>query len=261
MTLYDFLYVDRERMASLYAQHHTGLLTALEFAHANTQTSGGQTDGGISVGVASGAISSSNSEAVADEVRRNLDPHDIILTDVLTFLIDGKHILSDPSKAKPGSFILLSGRLAILDYQMMVNALSKMDKKQHESMVSGTQKEKRDGLLGIRAFIGLAPDILHCVFATQSGTVAVGCIEREAFRGSTTKLIAQHGTWFPGQWEILAIADSGGDDPPAPELKFGQLAEASMTMIDAFRSLYSIGSANLSITPLLICRKLLTPSS
>lgn len=114
MILYDFLYIDHERVKSLYSQLYSGLLDAMESVA--EKVSGKSTSLQVG-GDPFGNVRKDATSSVSESKSERLDPHDLILRDVLQGLADNKFINEQPDTAVQGNLILLSGDLTVLNYE------------------------------------------------------------------------------------------------------------------------------------------------
>ncbi len=115
VALYDFLYKDSGRITSYYAQLFGGSLERHE--HSDSVSDGEERVGKLSAGVLSGDIKTSSQ--VQSSAKRVVNPHDVVTTDVLTFLTGGSHLHNDAVSAPHGSLIISEGTLGFLDKHMM----------------------------------------------------------------------------------------------------------------------------------------------
>lgn len=113
-TLYDFIFIDRPRVESIYSQLYSGLLNVIEklASESNTKTRVLQV-GGSPVGVMGHRVAHTTKESMTEKI----DPHDLILRDVLSGLVENDLVLFDAESAKPGDFVLLQGNLSLLDFE------------------------------------------------------------------------------------------------------------------------------------------------
>ncbi len=162
-TLYDFLYIDNDRVKSLYAQLFSGLLGAIEnvASESHTKSSDGQA-GGSPFGHVGHGRSTTEHESRLDRI----DPHDLVLRDVLQELSDKQFIKSDIDDMQPGSFVLLNGKVSILNfetYRYFMDILPGfMESKIKDSAPnkSKAKNEKKQKAKNIKNFFQLISDIV-----------------------------------------------------------------------------------------------------
>ena len=259
MTLYDFLYVDRERMRSLYAQQYTGLLQNLEKESVSTKNTSVE----IGAGVAVVNGKHERGEQLTESKKDILDPHDIILTDVMTFLVDHSYIFRDDQILEPGNIVLAPGSFSTFDYGMLCDVLSAMPQSFIDRIalqaVPGAGKSKNDArkdfLNGIKVISKLLPGLMQILLVSKNASFS-GVVTRDQLRVSNLGMTIQCGSWLPGEWWVLGIVDSTGKDAPNHETGMSDVAKATMTFMDLIRSAFEPPKENVLITPLVIFRKL-----
>jgi hypothetical protein len=94
-TLYDFLYIDHERVKSLYARLFSGLPGAIESVASDAKTKTNTLKVG---GAPFGGAEHRNSKQVLESRLERIDPHDLILRDVLEGLKEHNLIHTAPPK-------------------------------------------------------------------------------------------------------------------------------------------------------------------
>ena len=108
---YDFLYRDRERLVSYYAQIFKGKLLSTE--HTSSQKEIKDQSGKLSLPAVGGDMHSSKEwQRTGKQV---VDPHDTVIIDVLAYFREHGMLHSDIENAPPGSIILAHGILNLAD--------------------------------------------------------------------------------------------------------------------------------------------------
>jgi hypothetical protein len=118
--LYDFLYRDMDRVASYYAQLFQGTLTSTERSTGEKRTEDKGTK--LDIHVASADIKTASE--VSSAIKRISDPHDMLTTDALSYLMSNDHVSKDIDKAAHGSLVLASGTVNFADSSMLELALA-----------------------------------------------------------------------------------------------------------------------------------------
>lgn len=147
--LYDFLYKDAERIASYYAQLFAGRLSSVEHATSNRDVQDATVKG--SAGVVGGEAKTV-SETLRS-VRRVVDPHDLAVTNVLSYLLDNGHISGDINGAPDGSLVLVSGTLLFLDQLMLklsMEAFAQVSQSLQKPKNAAEREEQRVQRLGLK---------------------------------------------------------------------------------------------------------------
>lgn len=264
MILYDFLYIDHERVKSLYSQLYSGLLDAMEsVAEKSTGKSTSLQVGGDPFGSAKKDATSSVNESKSER----LDPHDLILRDVLQGLADNEFINEQPGTAVQGNLILLSGDLTVLNYEsysvfadiipsfMQQPDLPPRLNKEHKKALQNHHKQEQEKYIAfIKAFTKIVPWSVQVLMESGS-VIAWGSIHQDNLRATHGSLLLSHGPQLQGNWYMLAIVDAVGRvfvaDADRPKTIEG-LTDAGVAIQQAFgRPEEYIG-----VTPLLIFRKL-----
>lgn len=258
-TLYDFLFIDQARVHSLYAQLFSGLLAGVD------TLTGEQYKYAWSIRAGSNHLAalSSRREAAEDNRRaEHIDPHDLVLHDVLVALQEQDMICRNPGEAQPGSLILLHGKLGVLDFKVLeglVALLPEMARlSESASPRSGKSRKKAEF-----AFAGALKKIAEVVpwgvtMVMQNAEVtAWGAINRDLLRADPGHMILQSGPVLSGEWYMLALVDApllanSNTIEGLPEFHQGLLSG-----LVAMRAAVGMPADCLGVTPLLIFRKLL----
>jgi hypothetical protein len=257
-TLYDFLYIDRERVKSLYAQLFGGLQTAVQQVELSSHTDKNSFEASAATLVKGGH---EVAKTVSESRLENLDPHDLLLRDVLQRLAEDDRITNDPEKADAGQLVLLSGSVTLFDmedilplFDIYVDMVS-MGKLPSPDW-AGKEKggERKRSFAMVKNFLGSYTLGLQLVFETESvpvwGTLNPGCL-----RENVSDLTLKHGPKLSGVWHMLAIVDvvSGSMASPTglPDVLTG-LAQAGVEMV----KLIGKPANQRGVTPLLLFRKL-----
>lgn len=175
ISLYDFLYIDFQRVKSVYSQLNSGLLKQIDRLAGESISD----ERKFSTGVAPiGPISSRHQKEVSESSNEQITPHDIILCDVLAQLNDMDYILRDLNGAKEGNIVLLKGPISILDfglYEKFVESLPAIaetfvnqarDKRNRKER----KKETKKLLAFVKSISALIPWSIGLIIKTSSGT-------------------------------------------------------------------------------------------
>jgi len=262
-TLYDFLFVDQEKMRSLYAQIYEGLLDVMVATDSSTQ--GKTTDlkmGGDPVG----GFSSSRREEYSEGKQESMVPHDLVLRDVLAKLKTEKFILDDPQAVGTGNLILLHGELALMDANLNLNLFKAIPKLATDFAATNRKKSRQDSeeqknLKNFMTLVQTAIDSIQPVLqfrVASDGHEVWGAISQEHMRQPINSLLMQYGQMMPGLWSVLGIVDhvKNSDSPilhkhPLPESQ-GGLEDA----LKAMREIFQTPDNAICVTPLVIFRQI-----
>lgn len=277
MTLYDFLYIDQERVRSLYAQLFSGLLGAIEnvASESTSKTTGGQI-GGDPVGHLGRHYATEEMESRLER----MDPHDLVLRDVLQGLADHDLISTDLNGLECGSLVLLHGDITILNFAIMRDFMDvlpdmvpaeggdpALPKKARRHEAKKTRRETEYGLKVMRGISTMVPWTVQVVVEDGSGMTAWGAISADNLRDAPGNLALKHGPTLAGKWFMLAIVDVLPQDDAVDDLAEAaeRAAKYPGTISGMIQAGYGIRNAfgrpqeHLGVTPLLIFRKLAGP--
>ena len=259
--LYDFLFIDQARIRSLYAQLFSGFLAGMEKLVAQREKSG------LSLQIGGAPIAAgikSNEREASRNSAEHIDPHDLILHDVLEELSDRGMICRSPHLAVPGNLVLLEGKVGILDFKTVEGFTAMLPELLHTLSPPGRRKGggnqaevKRIASL-IRGFAALVPWGVTVLFQNDAIT-AWGAIKREALRAEPGNLVLQSGPVLTGEWSMLALVDV---PPHAARNTIDGLPDMPASLLeslDGMRDAVGMPNTCLGVTPLLVFRKVLPP--
>lgn len=114
--LYDFLYRDAGRVASYYAQLWGGRLAGTVETDSDNQTTSKVAYFALPP-VTAGDVAST--QRTGQQSRRNIDPHDVIITDVLARLTSDGRVREDVRHAPNGALVRAKGTVLFIDHNML----------------------------------------------------------------------------------------------------------------------------------------------
>ncbi len=190
--VYDFIYVDRDRVASLYAQIFGGhLLTIEELSETKKENS--TNIAGKLPGIVEGSFS--DIQKSLESIRNVIDPHEVRTIDVLSKLIEMKN-------NGTSSIVVEQGYLGIFDdfvielWSALIDSFSEI-----KEMIEKT--EGKEKLLAFEAFIkqsrkslNLAPRPFPCIFllkANQNSSIYGGTIKEKYLSEPASTFYIKHG--------------------------------------------------------------------
>jgi hypothetical protein len=152
--LYDFLYRDSSRVASYYAQLFGGRLSSSERTDQDRKN--------VDLGIKGSVLGFGGERVVRQETQTSskevVDPHDLIITDVLAKLKDRWN--NDPLSATHGSLVLARGTVTFIDRTMLQMAVSAMEQGvEAEKKKPGKQRDQAviSGFAAIKSFMQNIP--------------------------------------------------------------------------------------------------------
>ena len=258
VTLYDFLYIDRERIKSLYAQIFGGLLNAVQQAEASSNTS---KDAVEFSAVKVVTIGTDEQKTVTESRLENIDPHDLLLRDVLQHVAEHGLIASDPAKAAVGSLVLLNGSVTVLDmrsistfFDIFIDMVA-IGKAPNPEWAGKGKEEKKRTFSMIKKYLDAAALGVQIIF--RSGRISVwGTLNPTYLRESVGDLTTKHGPRLSGEWHLLAIVDSVGPHEVMDGTGLSDLLKAVITGNNEMIKILGRPADNTGVTPLVLFRKL-----
>jgi len=261
--LYDFLFIDSPRVQSLYSQLYSGLLNEITSLVSEAKSKETEIKAG---GSPVGSLASRRKEQDKQSKTESVDPHDLILRDVLGGLTDFGMISSDPKSARPGSLILLQGNSYILDFSVYENlleilpimAMSESGKTQTSSKAARKQhqKETKNVLDLLKGLSKIVPWSIHLLMEHQDVT-AWGAIKKEHLRDDPANLALKYGPALAGDWYMLGIVDVIAPSDPVENPTFPEMIRSLIQAVNSIRPLFGRPDAFIGVTPLLLFRKLI----
>ena len=142
--LYDYYYIDNERIASFYAQIYGGFLKEISKRTQSGEATQIESKGSVGVAYLKGYIEESIEEGTVE----TLIPGDVVVEDVLSALLEASK-LRDYKDAGGNEFFLLEGEVSILPkeliptiFEQFVGLLSVMSHK--ELQIQKGEKKRLD---------------------------------------------------------------------------------------------------------------------
>ena len=252
-SVFDFLYHDSRRIGSFLSQFdNNGLLNRL--TQGETAVRGAKRGWKFGVGgevpLLAGAkvdVERQPSEAGSETLERSYDP---FWANALTFL----DLLAERNLIKPqiddaalGQFVLMRGRLMILDLTMFKDAWG-LDTIQRACragaappVAAGNRQERRsqgrnnvprdqmpsDADVALELMTVL-PHTVHATISTDAGETTWAVLRNEFMVTPPSELVLSHGSGIPGEWAMLGILSGR---PDFGETEFQQrLAEMAQNL-------------------------------
>ena len=265
-SVYDFLYRDAERIASLLAQFDpNGVLQSLTTTESfsDTADSGNETAGAVSLAAVKGQYKTSEriSELAAAGASRAYDPLWSNPLNLLDFLHQHGYLNRELKNARLGQIVLVSGALSVYDVPVLKVLLSEPDVarktiESQEGKKTGQQWAETKALLKLFASLPLSVQAVLEVDGDKIWTI----IENDNLQISSSNLFLKYGTAIPGDWNMLGILDAlptpPGEEVLAPP-ELGSIVDVLGKMANISEKLGRPRTA-FGLTPLLIFRKLHT---
>lgn len=218
-SLYDYYYIDNERVASFYAQIYGGLLKEMSIRSTSQETSELEPKG--TAGVFS--IRGSYKEFVEESKIETLIPGDVVVEDVLSALLDLSKLRAFED-ASENEFFLAEGSISILPKELvpmiteqLVNLLSVMEHRELQMSKSEKKKFERMARESAKVFKSLPWDTLVYV-KTATETALIGNLKEKFIREKVTSLLLKHqGESIPSCY-VLGIKEGSATSSLPSEL-------------------------------------------
>lgn len=250
VALYDFLYRDVSRIASYYAQIFSGRLTQLEETNSERDTK----DQGakLSVHVVSGDVKASSE--IQSSTKRIIDPHDLITTDVLSYLISKGRIASNVATAPHGALVLANGTLLFIDKYMLEMATVALDIAAKSRPKPKTQQERNEarGTEILKSFLSRVSFPSAFLLRAKEGFQVAGTIKDEGMEEPISSYYFKHGTSGLLDVYIIGIKEVSSVSFTLPD---SQLLGAGQQAAQALTDLMFPDDA-IMVTPIAFFRKL-----
>jgi hypothetical protein len=170
--VYDFIYRDKSRIESYYAQIFGGRSLSLE----KTSSSRKQRswDAKVNIGVFSAERQAP--EEKSEGLKEVIDPHDTATIDVLEWLAQNEYITDIIEDAPKGHLVKLCGSLLLADRRLAIAAAKAL------SNSTGSGKSSRDMRIGSDLFTNYRMPSMFICALVRTGFMRAPC----AMKGSTT---------------------------------------------------------------------------
>jgi hypothetical protein len=190
--LYDFLYKDSGRVASYYAQIFGGRLASLERTDSDLERKS-QT-AGVNVHVAKGDVGTANE--IQASTKSIIDPHDLVTTDVLSWIMQNGQVRDDVTDAPHGSLVKAYGTLVFVDKYMIEVALVGLEIAAEEKPEARTPEEKSRAKSFENLKKILAKIVLPSAFVvlTETGIQIAGTVKESGMEEPISTYYFKHGT-------------------------------------------------------------------
>lgn len=249
--LYDFLYKDANRIASYYAQIFNGRLSSLE--KMATERKSVDVGGKLDLHLVSGDRKST--EEVSDSDKRTIDPHDLIVTDVLSYLVANGHALEDVAEAPHGSLVILKGTVVFVDRLIAEVALVAFDNlisSQPNKSKSAEDKAALQGLKAMKDVLQKIPLPSAFIMQTVDEVQVVGTIKEAGMEENISNYYFKHGTAGLADVYMIGIKETSSPSFALPDT---QLIGAGQLMAQALSDMLFPPEA-IRVTPIALFRKL-----
>jgi len=262
-SLYDYLYIDRERINALTAQlFSTGVITSVK--QSSLETDSIKKDAKIGIPLVAGALSSS--EAASRSQERSFDSAWSLPLNLLDKLSEQGRIKRTISDARLGDLVLVSGMMKIFDANMVHQFMPTFKKlklteikNEKSQSIKNLLKEEVKGLEAAEEMVKFLPTSSQIDFADSEGNQIWMSVNPNNLTIGMGDIALKYGPFIPGEWHILGFVDAYADDkldnPNAPyPHNLNDLKNAMDSMLLIIRTLMGRSDGSYGMTPLMIFR-------
>lgn len=269
-SLYDFLYIDRERASSLTTQlYGPGVVTTVKQTATDSDKS--SKGAGVSLKVLKG--NASVEEAISRTQERHFDATWSLPINLLDKLSEAKLINRGLNGERLGNTVLTKGRMRIFDISMLQNAIPFISKlflnERNNNQQKSQKKIKPEDIpiapgvtIGmVSEFLSIVPNTLQVDFLDDQGNTIWMTINRDFLTINPDDMVLKYGGSIPGEWYVLGLIDALpdseiGQDDLMPETFFpDNLMKNGLTqMLDGIKEIAGRSNDSYGMTPLLIFR-------
>ncbi|WP_446469229.1 DUF6414 family protein [Xenorhabdus stockiae] len=284
-SLYDFLYLDKDRIYSIIAQlNGNGVLKTLKQTNGekNSDTSELDMTGEANAMLlkAKGNAKKKLTEELHDSLELTHDTTWSIPLQLLDLLAQGNHITFGTHNSRLGSLSLLGGCIKVFDVATLKQALplfaqfmqsqeirdpsiKNKNKKKSKNKVNSDDIEIVPNVtFGVmNNFLSIVPDSLLIDFYEDTGNESWIMLNKNNLTINASDLFLKYGTSIPGKWYVLGIIDALPDHlADENEVEFDddehELRAALSTMTEELRVAFGRKPRKYGVTPLIIFRQI-----
>ncbi len=266
--IFDFLYRDYSRLASYYAQRYSGKLLGVEQTkglESQKASSGSMNVGSPQILGAKGDAQFSSKQN--EQSKQTIDPHDMLVSDTLSFLSSDLGFNTDIVNAKNGELIKVQGTLLLIDSALFKSGdfaltllLGKSDSVlSYEKIVDEELRSSISEEEFKNAFRESLPQLpSHPMLFLQSNQgLLVGVPKAEYLEEPSSNFTFKYGSFGLPDVTIIAIKEEAKNIETPQSTTY---LKALVQLADIFSTLF-IPSDGIKITPLAIYREIRPRSS
>lgn len=265
-SLFDYFYIDKERVNAITAQlFPAGVLNSIK------QTSG-ESEGDLKelkAGLPLIGAKTNASESWNRSQERLFDSSWSTPLNLLDKLSESGRMKTCLNEARLGDIVLIKGMMKIFDAQMVhlcIPILKKVklnelkNEKNHRNKL--LLKESISEFENAEELVKMLPPTTHIDFADQFGNYSWMSVEPSNLTTTLSDVSLKYGPFIPGEWHILCIVDAYADDtkldnPDAPyPTVTNDLKNAMNTMLIMMKNMMGRPTGSFGVTPLIIFRGL-----
>lgn len=263
--LFDFIYLDRDRIASYYAQlFPDGVLTALKRTHGTSDKDGKAGSVGLPKVL---GVTHEQAETVLTGLERNFDPAWTVPVQVINALAERGYVSEDISASGLGQVVLFTGRLQVIDLRMIQGLwepiISVHNKQQLSSAKTNSERRAAQAeQANAKEISQILPKLPHMLQMRvfDNGTHLWGTMDPAGMTINPADLTFKHGPSIGGTWRMLCVLDAkpeterSDDEPMILPTSLGELEAGMLKMTLGLRQQFGRPYGDYGVTPIAIFR-------
>jgi hypothetical protein len=256
--LFDFLYLDRDRIASYAAQiFDSGVLTAVKQVSSSNESSAGKAHGGL--GRLAG-YEATNSEAINRSIERQFDAAWSTPLNVINELDRLGYIHHQLCDAGFGQLVLFSGRIQLLDMMLVKDLWEPVGRMEVAKMSTATKSQqaaKKQAERQMRDMMDIVQRLPHTLqlkmFTDKEQLWAT--LKPEHMTINPTDFALKHGPMIPGEWKLICALDARPDQLDLDPARLHTDMEVGiLQMLIGLRTIFGRAVSDYGVTPIAIFR-------
>lgn len=264
-SLYDFLYIDKERASSLLTQLYTpGVVKSIKRTASDSDKE--ITNGGFDVKLAKAGISIE--EAITHTQEKLFDASWALPINLLDKLSEDGFIHKGIDGARLGNNVIITGDIRFFDISFIKKSIPFMGKVMLSQMPisKGAKKVKFEDIpiaenltLGLmEGLFDVIPDSLQVDFMDDYGNNIWMTISRDNFTINPDDMMLKYGGEIPGEWHVLGLVDALPDTEQTSQATFPihPIKDGMKDMLSGIKEMAGRPDESYGMTPLIIFRKI-----
>lgn len=253
--LYDFVYLDRPRVASYLAQViDEGVIVSSKTGSSSSDGVDSQTK----VGLAGNGVANTDKTSVSKSIERHYDATWSAFVGAFDKLDELGYISSDILSANLSHLVLVTGGLEIIDIRM----LKEMWPLFSDEVVKGASPSKKnlaEARREVTKMIGLLSKLPHALQMSITGDdfgEAWSTLDPAGLTINSDDFAFKHGASIAGTWHVIGVLDAKPDSGAerAPLVGQSDLKNGMLGIMTMMRTFFGRPSTAFGITPLAIFR-------
>lgn len=267
-SLYDFLYVDKERASSLLTQLYApGVVTSVKRVSSESEKT--TNSGGFDLKLAKG--NASIDEAISQTQERLFDASWALPINLLDKLSEADLIKTGISAERLGNTVLIKGKIRFFDISFFQKSLPFIGKMVMNEIPKGQRNKLKledlpvsDGLTFgmVDNLFDVIPNTLQVDFVDDHGNNIWMTISKEYLTINPDDMVLKYGGVIPGEWFVIGLVDALPDYQNQYDLSYQQfpdhpLKDGFKDMLKAIREMAGRSESSYGMTPLVVFRKII----